>query len=106
MLNPFQRLRYKINPEKAIDLKRQEEIKHQNFYNISRESRILAAREITEQVYAKEAEGSKLSEKDIELYAMQKANQSVSHNERACHEVANMVLKLYHLGLQIPDHQL
>ena len=106
MLNPFQRLKYKLNPEKAIDLKRQNELKHQNFYNISRETRILAAREITEQVYAKEAQGNKLSEKEIELYAIEKANQTVSHNERACQEVAHIVLKLYHLGLQTPDHQL
>ena len=106
MLNPFQRLRYKLNPEKAIDLKRQDQIKHQNFYNISRESRILAARVITEQVYAKESEGEKLTEQQIEAFALDIANRTVCHEQRVCHEVAHMVMKLYHLGLQIPDHQL
>ena len=106
MLNPFQRLRYKLNPEKAIDLKRQDALKHQNFFKISRETRILAARVITEQVYAKEAEGQKLSENEIEKFALDLANRTVCHEERVCHEVANMVMKLYHLGLQIPDHQL
>ena len=106
MFNPIKRLLYKLNPEKAIDLKRNDPLKHQKFYNISRETRIMAAREIVEQIYKKESMEGKLTEQDVETYALGQASHSVSHNEYVCQDVTKIVMKLYHLGLQTPDHQL
>jgi|SRR5581483_12234319 len=106
MFKVIERLLYKLNPERAIDLKRQEALKTQKFHSLSRETRIMAARDIAEQVHQLEMRNGKMNEQAVFQFSVEKANHTVTRDERACQEVAKLVMKLYHLGMQLPDEQL
>ena len=78
----------------------------QHFQTVSREIKILTARNIATQVHEREQAEGKLSPEAIREFTVQRSVESGWKDERIHNDIVAMVTKLYHLGANVPDHEL
>ncbi len=78
----------------------------QHFQTVSREIRILTARNIVGQIQTREQGEGKMTPEAIREFSVQRSVESGWRDERVCDDIAAMVTKLYHLGVNLPDHEL
>jgi len=101
-----ERLLYVLNPIRAIGLKTQGPRDDQRFVTVSRDIWIASARSIVQQIRAREARKGVMPQ-DIKVqFAMKQAEASGLKDPMITRGVAEMVIKLYHLGDELPDDQL
>ncbi len=101
-----ERLKNKLTPETGSSNEAEAAENDQRFKTVSRELRILTARNIAQQIRELEPNQGKMSQEEIVAYAEQKSIESGWKDERILKDVAAMVTKLYHLGGGLPDHEL
>lgn len=78
----------------------------QHFQTVSREIRILTARNIVGQIQDREQAEGKMTPEAIREFTVQRSVESGWKDERVCSDITAMVTKLYHLGINLPDHEL
>ena len=78
----------------------------QHFQTVSREIKILTARNIVKQIQEREQEEGKLTPESIREFTLQRSVESGWKDERIHNDIVAMVTKLYHLGVNLPDHEL
>ncbi len=78
----------------------------QHFQTVSREIKILTARNIAKQIQDREQEEGKLTPEMIREFTLQRSVESGWKDERIHNDIVAMVTKLYHLGVNLPDHEL
>lgn len=78
----------------------------QHFQTVSREIKILTARNIAKQVQEREHLEGKLTPEAIREFTIQRSVESGWKDERIHNDIVAMVTKMYHLGVNLPDHEL
>jgi hypothetical protein len=101
-----ERLLYVLNPVRAIGLRTQDARDDQHFVTVSRDIWIASARSIVQQIRTRESRKGKMDENAKIDFAVKQAAASGLKDPFITREVAQMVIKLYHLGDDLPDDQL
>lgn len=101
-----ERLLYVLNPVRAIGLRTQYARDDQRFVTVSRDIWIASARSIVGQIRAREVRKGKMDQQAMIRYSIKQAEASGLKDPFVTHGVAEMVVKLYHLGDDLPDTQL
>ena len=78
----------------------------QRFKTVSREIKILTARNIVKQIRELEMQREKFTQPELEEFAMKRSVDSGWKDKRILIDVAAMVTKLYHFGDNVPDDEL
>lgn len=78
----------------------------QRFKTVSREIKILTARNIVKQIRELETQRERFTQPELEEFATKRALDSGWKDKRILIDVAAMVTKLYHFGDNLPDDQL
>ena len=78
----------------------------QHFHVVSREIKVLTARNIAAQIQEREQAEGKMTREAIREFTMQRSAESGWKDERTHEDIVAMVIKLYHLGASVPDNEL
>jgi hypothetical protein len=101
-----ERLLYVLNPIRAIGLRTQDPREDQRFLTVSRDIWVASARSIVQQIRTREARKGKMGEEARIGFAVTQAEASGLKDPFVTRGVAEMVIKLYHLGDDLPDSEL
>ncbi len=100
--NSVEKVKNKLAPSETDSAQAEK----QHFQTVSREIKILTARNITAQIHEREQAEGKLTPEVIREFTVQRSVESGWKDERIHNDIAAMVTKLYHLGVNTPDHEL
>ena len=78
----------------------------QRFKTVSREIKILTARNIVKQIRELEMQREKFTQPELEEFAIKRSLDSGWKDKGILNAVAAMVTKLYHFGDNVPDDEL